>query len=241
MHQQLRVSRDIGEMAAYWGERKSCWRDAAADEFEALVHPSAMREGMGFEQHVVMTNVYFTEWVLFERPLVHGRTPLQIYIDRMAHSAGDDGWEAGGAAGREDRLAMLERLRQVERTQFFSRFAIVDKDETAGRIVLSDVRTGRGYVVHDAVVASCSRWREGTICERIACVDGIWQPVGQARLYDRAPAAAPGACDGEDDAREELLRERGMTYYLQLLRDVLGVDGRFAHSLKIVEERPGAA
>lgn len=221
MRHMTTLDRDILEMAEYWGERKTCWLDAASDEFQACVQPCSMSRERPTSRYVSMVNTYFTEWVLFERPLAYGRTPLQLYIDRVA-----DGVSSGAR----------DRLRQVERTQFFSRFAILEKDERLYRAVLSDVRTGRGYEVIDPVLCTTQRWRDGTIAERIACVDGVWRPVGQARLYDRAPAhhpyaVAPGEELGEGEASDAL----ASSYYLRLLRDVLGVEGRYASTLKFVE------
>lgn len=219
------IDRDILGFAEYWGARKACWLGAAAEEFERAVRPVAAQfEGLP-PQYVSMTNIYFTEWALFERPLIYGLTPLQLYIER---------------AGRALPAASLDRLRQVERTQFFSRFAIVEKDAASCRVHLADVRTGRAYGVVDPVVCSTDRWREGTIAERIACVDGVWRPVGQARLYDRAPAGRSGLDDAGDFGGEGRPRDEPDSYYLQLLRDVIGMDGRFSDTMRLVEVEPEA-
>lgn len=220
MHQLSAVDRDILDFVEYWGERKACWIDAASSEFEDYVHPFAMRMRSPSPRYLAMTNIYFTEWVLFERPLVYGRTPLQLYIGRSARTLPEDS---------------LDRLRQVEHTQFFSRFAIVEKDMAASRVRLVDVWTGSAYEVLDPVICSVERWREGTIAERIACVDGVWRPVGQARLYDRAPAGQSIQDDLGDHRDVGSQGEKVGSYYLRLLRDVIGADGRFSDTLKLVE------
>ncbi|MDO4436875.1 MAG: hypothetical protein Q4B77_02860 [Coriobacteriaceae bacterium] len=216
---------DIAAMAAYWGERTTCWRASAADEFEAFVQPLAMREADPDFDIIQMINMCFTEWVLFERPLHDGRTPLQLYIGRAPNCIGSEA---------------VERLRQVERTQFFSRFAILDKDSGAGVALLRDMRDDRVYDVHDPVLCEGRRWRDGTIAERIACVDGLWQVVGQARLYDRAlpkytEEDGPGELHEEDVGVPEIAHAG---FFLRFLRDVLGAEGRYTPSLRAVAFQP---
>ena len=84
MYQLSAVDRDILDFAEYWGARKARWIDAASSEFEEYVHPFAMRMRSPLPRYLAMTNIYFTEWALFERPLIDGRTPLQLYIEQSA-------------------------------------------------------------------------------------------------------------------------------------------------------------
>ena len=69
-------------------------------------------------------NLCFTEWVLFERPLRQGRTPLQLLWIMPP-----TGWIPHGSAveaGRAD-------------ADFFSRFAILSKDGESGMARLRNV------------------------------------------------------------------------------------------------------
>lgn len=130
----------------------------------------------------------------------------------------------------------VDHLRQIDETQFFARFAILDKEPETSRAMLLDVGTDRRYEVCDGALCKNARWRNGTIAERIACVDGLWQVVGQVHLYDRADPDAtrvdgPGALH-PDDLRAEDMCDAGL--FLRLVRDVLGVDGRYAPTLSMV-------
>ena len=215
------IEREVAQMAEHWGERKEGWRDAAADEFERIVMPACLYGPERDFRHLQMVNMCFTEWVLFERSLREGKTPLQLYIETPPEDAS---------------RSMVDHLKQVDGTQFFSRFAILDKDVEMGSAVLRDARTDRRYEVFDEVLCSNPRWRNGTIAERIACVDGTWRAVGQVHLYDRAD---PGetCVDGPGelhpgDPRYEQMRDAG--FFLRLTRDVLGLDGRYAPTISVM-------
>lgn len=215
------VERDIAEMVEYWAQRKVGWRQTAGEEFGSLVCPEALFAPESTLQQIQLANLCFTEWVMFERPLHDHRTPLELYVSEPP--------EALPAAARS-------RLRQVAGSQFFSRFAILDKDRDAGIVNLRDVRTGRTYDVLDRRLCGNSRWRAGTMAERIACVDGLWQIVGQARLYDRSATSAqrddgPGEVHPEDVGR--LPDTAAMSYFLRLVRDVIGIDGRYASTVRV--------
>lgn len=221
------IAREVAQMADYWGERRDSWRDEAADEFERIVMPACLREPDPDFRQIQMVNMCFTEWVLFERPLRGGDTPLRRFIDSGPLEMTDP---------------MSGRLMQIAETQFFSRFAILDKDPTGGRAVLRDVRTDRDYEVFDEILSSNPRWRNGTIAERIARVDGSWHAVGQVHLYDRViPDETRTDGPGEihpGDPRAEEMRKAG--FFLRLVRDVLGFDGRYAPTLSVISlERAG--
>lgn len=218
---------EVAQMADYWGERKEGWRDDAADEFERIVMPACLRDPDPDFRQIQLINMCFTEWVLFERPLREGKTPLRLYIDARPDGASEQ---------------MLDRLGQIDATQFFSRFAILDKDVERGRAVLRDVRTDRVYEVFDEALCLNPRWRNGTISERIARVAGSWHVVGQVHLYDRAAPEMTSA-DGPGDVHPDDLRAdemRAVGFFLRLTRDVLGLDGRYAHTLSVLSmERAG--
>ncbi len=264
-------------MAEYWGERREGWRDAAADEFERIVMPACLYGPEQDFRRLQMVNMCFTEWVLFERPLREGKTPLQLYVETPPEGTLESTvdhlrqidetqffarfeWVLFERPLREGktplqlyvetppegtlestvdhlrqidetqffaRFAILDKepetsraktplqlyvetppegtlestvdhLRQIDETQFFARFAILDKEPETSRALLLDVGTDRRYEVCDGALCKNARWRNGTIAERIACVDGLWQVVGQVHLYDRADPDAtrvdgPGA------------------------------------------------
>lgn len=218
MDEMTEVGHDIDRMCAYWIARKLDWRSKASEEFERLVCPQAFFELNPGRARLDAVNLCFTEWALFERPLRQGRTPLQLYVDHAP-----DGVDT----------ATVARLRQVEQTQFFSRFAILSKDGESGMARLRDVRTDRVYEVLDPYLCANGRWRDGTIAERLACVEGVWQVVGRARLYDRATPEqtahdGPGEAHPEDRGDPYL---RDASYFVRLVRDVMGLGGRFAPSL----------
>ena len=224
MDQVTQIEGDISRMASYWGARKARWRDAAGIEFEKIVRPFALYSDAPSREGIDAANMCFTEWALFDRPLERGRTPLQLYIER-----------------RPDGVADLEvaRLRQIEQSQFFSRFEIVSKDAASGCAVLRDVRTGRRYLVHDPFLCTNNRWQDGTIAERIGCVDDAWYVVGQARLYDHATPAqtehdGPGEIHPEDRG-DPILRDAG--FFLRLVRDVMGIEGRYTPTLSLFAEK----
>lgn len=178
------IEREVAQMAEYWGERREGWRDAAADEFERIVMPACLYGPEQDFRRLQMVNMCFTEWVLFERPLREGKTPLQLYVETPPEGTLE---------------STVDHLRQIDETQFFARFAILDKDPETSRAMLLDVGTDRRYEVCDGALCKNARWRNGTIAERIACVDGLWQVVGQVHLYDRADPDAtrvdgPGPC-----------------------------------------------
>ncbi len=215
------IEREVAQMAEYWGERREGWKGAAADEFERIVMPACLYGSERDFRQLQMVNMCFTEWVLFERPLREGKTPLQLYIETPPEGTSE---------------STVDHLRQIDETQFFARFAILDKEVDAGRALLLDMGGGRRYEVRDGALCKNARWRNGTIAERIACVDGLWQVVGQVHLYDRAAPDAtrvdgPGALHPDDRRADDM---RGAGLFLRLVRDVLGVDGRYVPTLSMV-------
>lgn len=209
------VRDDVNCMAAYWERRKMEFLDAAASEFDRYVKPASWYERDPSPRSIMLVNGLFTEWVLFERPMEQGRTPLELYIERRPAAMPQASWA---------------RLAEVRDTQFFSRFAICHKDLSTGMCILRDVRSGRRYDVFDEHLCSIDRWRDGTLAERIGCVEGEWRPVAQACLYDRAApddtaVDGPGEVHPEDEGK--LPQAMLDSYYLRLVRDTYGIDGRY--------------
>ena len=215
------VASDLSEMAQYWIARKAAFLDDAAREFERLVDPALSYEPDPAPNQIVAFNQAFTEWVLFERELRDGMTPLQLFVAERPVALSP---------------AAYDRLRCVEQSHYFSRFSIEDKDAARGVNVLVDTRSGCRYEVLDPHLAQTERWRDGVIAERIACVEGIWVGVGQLYLYDVASADATKG-DGPGEVHPEDLEcgvdTSQLSFCLRLVRDVVGTDGRYAHTMKI--------
>lgn len=204
----------VTAMATYWATRKHEFLWLAGDLFVGFVDP-ACRYGEEPLTTDEQLNAIFTEWVLYEFPFYDGRTLLKEYLVHPPH-----------AADERDR-ALLE---QVARTQFFSRFEIRAKDRSTGMCTLVDVQTARRYDVLDPHICTNDRWQTGTIARRIACVRGTWLPVGQTVFYDRAAphetaSDGPGCFHPEDRIRKPWAEQAG--FYLRLVRDILGIDGRY--------------
>ena len=215
---------DIDRMALYWTRHKDEIVCPACDEFAAYTRPKYLYEQDPLPEHIRAVNGYFTEWLIFERPTFEGdRTPLEHFVDKRPIAMPKRSWK---------------RLEQVAETQFFSRFAICEKDLGTSVSALADVENGKRYEVFDEHLCRVSHWRDGTIALRIACVDGEWLTVGQACLYDvAAPEVTaldgPGAIHPEEEAAlPDAMRE---SFYLRLIHDTLGIDGRYSATARFRE------
>ena len=211
----------VDAMAVHWQRRGGGFVGDAADEFCDLVDPACYHRADPDGRELELVSICFTEWLLFERALENGATPLEEFVRTRPAAMPERMWRALG---------------EVAATQFFSRFAILSKNETTGFCALEDARTGLRYDVYDPRLAAVDSWLDGTIGMRMAEVGGRWLAVGQARLYDRAMPSesaqdGPGEVHPEDagDMPEAMLR----SYYLRLLRDVIGYSGRYSKSARI--------
>lgn len=218
------VGDDLAQVAKFWMLRKFQFLEAAQTEFETIVDPALSYADEPEMGEILAYNTAFTEWLLFERPFRHGRSLLGCYVDEPPASATEPA---------------LRRLHQVEETQLFSRFTILDKDVATSMCSLADTRTDRRYDVYDPHLAETGRWRDGVIAERIAQVDDVWLGVGQMYLYDVAPARdvgpdGPGSVHVED--AEDGLDTSYFSFYLRLVRDTMGTAGRYTPSLKIMSD-----
>lgn len=213
------VEDELYEFARYWLLRKFQFIDVARDEFESVVEPVVWYEDRPSLERVEACNMAFTEWLLFEWRYEREKTLLELYLERK-----------GGSLSAETR----DRLCQIFDTQFFSRFKIAYKDVPTGILTLFDERTNKRYDVVDSGAVEVGHWQDGVLAERIACVDGVWVCVGQLHLYDVSPSSkvgadGPGAVHAED--LEEGFNTEHLSFYLRLLRDVMGANGRYSSSL----------
>lgn len=214
------VERDIRQMANYWLLRKFQFLDWTNEVFFSYIDPDCQLFDLEDDKQMILS-MCFTEWLLFECPLRDNLTPLELYLKERPMRVSQ---------------SSLDRLLQVRDTQFFSRFAILEKDASTGVSALRDVRTGRRYDVYDQHLCEVDHWKNGTIAERIGCIDGNWQIVGQVRMYDRAeaskvPADGPGELHSEDRETRPELQEA--SYFIRLVRDLLSPDGRYQDTLKV--------
>ena len=220
---------DVDQMAAYWMARKDELMGMTGDFFASLIDPAFAYEEEPDDLMSVQFNICYTEWLLFECKLLGGYTPLMAYVDQPPSYVDTDA---------------LDSLREVVRTQFFSRFAILEKRRRAGMATLRDVMDGRCYEVFDPHLCSIDGWKDGTIALRIARVDGVWQTVGQVCMYDRAPEAAtrrdgPGCVHEEDRDTRPYLSEMG--FFIRFVYDVFSIDGRYHHTMRLRQTDAGAA
>ena len=112
------LERDIEVFACYWERRKERFLDEVWEEFSLRVQPRAICDAGSLPHDIAFMNVAMTEWFLFERAYQDGLTPLEFYVEHgLEGIAGDT----------------ADRLRQVARTQLFSRFAICEKDAASAR------------------------------------------------------------------------------------------------------------
>ena len=74
---------------------------------------------------------------------------------------------------------------------------------------------------------------------RVACVDDVWLTVGQLYMYDIA-RLCDTAVDGPGSVHPEDLDDGfdtgQLSFYLRLVRDTMGAQGRYVKSLNIYEQ-----
>lgn len=208
------VDQALLEMALYWEQRKDEFVEPGNVLFFGFVDPAEFYDEppmLGFETLGMIS----TEWLLFEFAHFDGRTPLEEYVRNPPETASE---------------SSLRVLGQVARSQFFSRFEILDKDMERGVVTLSDVYGSKRYDVLDERACKIQHWSDGTLAQRIAYVDGSWRMVGKAHYYDRAAAAdtrvdGPGSFHPED----RILKPEAefASFYMRLMRDLIGIDGRY--------------
>ena len=200
------VGNDIADMAHFWMLRKFQFLEPAREQFEIIVDPWLSYCTEPSQNEIMAYNMAFTDWLLFERPYRHGKTLLELYVDEPPASLSP---------------ASLKRLEQVRDTQYFSRFGILDKDPASGMVVLKE------------------HWSDGAIAVRLACVDDVWLTAGQLYLYDIA-RLSDTAVDGPGSVHPEDLDDgfdtSCISFFLRLVRDIMGAQGRYVKSLNIYEQ-----
>lgn len=207
----------VHEITVYWADRQHEFAPQASEHFVSFVDPAYLYGEEPLLSPEVIGTI-FTEWLLFEYVLPNGMTPVEAFASKPPVAASAD---------------TRRIVRGIARTQFFSRFAILYKDQATKIATLRDVQTGRRYDVYDPRLCQTERWRTGTIGERLVHIDGTWTPVAPIRLYDRAAAEeatpdGPGCFHPEDILRKP--EAEHASFYLRLLRDIVGIEGRYRHT-----------
>lgn len=230
MHIFEDVERDIRRVYERWADRSADYFERSRMEYERYVRPAASFAERVTRQEMELINLTYTEWFLFEYELRDGLTPLECFVAQPPESAP---------------TSCVNRLRQVAETQRFLRCAILEKSPEAGDVLLEDLGSGEAYLVQAPVAARRDSWRDGSLAIRIARVGGSWLHVGKTMLYDRAPPAlvtpGPGEPDGSavviaktDEGWGFVHREWSSSYFLNFLRDVIGIDGAYSESFRVV-------
>lgn len=220
----IMVGRDLARVAAYWSVHAEAPFTAASEEFLRFVEPRMRAARAQGADDAERASTCYTEWLLFDRPSFQGSTLLECYAAEPP---------------RDAPVAMVARVRQVARTQFFSRFAVKYQDPLSGFVIMRDLADGQRYHVLDPAVASDPAWATGTVSERIGCVDGTWLMVGRVRLHDRASPAesvldGPGALHNEDLVVKPEAVNAGV--FLRMVRDVIGSNGRYCELTSFAHE-----
>ena len=205
------VGNDIADMAHFWMLRKFQFLESAREQFEIIVDPWLSYCEEPSQNEIMAYNMAFTDWLLFERPYRHGKTLLELYVDEPPASLSP---------------ASFKRLEQ-------------DKDPASGMVVLKDTHTDHGFDVYDPHIVQKEHWSDGAIAVRLACVDDVWLTAGQLYLYDIARLSdtaidGPGAVHPED--LEDGFDTSRISFFLRLVRDIMGAQGRYVKSLNIYEQ-----
>lgn len=223
------LDKDLFAVFRRWEDREAEYFERSRLAFEEAVRPAAYYERKPDPRFIVQANMAYTEWFLFEFGLAGGKTPLELFVERPPDGT---------------RAERLGRLEQVAQTQRFSRFAIRDKRVETGELGVVDLRTGERLVVRNERACQMRTWRDGTLGQRIARVEGEWLLVGQTLLYDRAsyePLSERGPGDLEGmiavamgpEGPTFVPREPTGSYFLDVLRDVIGIDGPYRSTLRL--------
>lgn len=208
------VQEDVADVFERWADRDAPYFETSRLLFEYLVMPAAEYLESPPESLLEQTSLAYTEWLLFEYPIDGLHTPIELYA--MMPS----GMVSEGRAGR---------IEQVARTQRFSQFALGEKNPREGTVRVRDVNTGDELELCCPDAATRHRWKMGLLGARIALVNGSWVCVGGVKFYDRAPDADPSLRDRPTD-----IDCVTGSFYLDLLRETIGIDGAYFDSLNLV-------
>lgn len=75
---QQKVDDDICSVFMRWADNEAPYFTEASDLFADLVRPAVMLQANPTMADLIEMNLSFTEWFLFEYPLLHGLTPVEL-------------------------------------------------------------------------------------------------------------------------------------------------------------------
>ncbi len=214
---QQRVEDDVCSVFLRWADRETPYFDEASDLFAELVRPAVMVQDNPQVADVLQMNLSFSEWFLFEYPLLRGLTPLEL----CASEAGVFGADAN------DRII---RLSQVADTQRFSQFSVLKAGEQ-GVLWLKDLIWGDEIELYQPDIARARDWGRSVLGLRAAKVDGIWLQVGKCCFCDKAPEVDHKEVQAPTKIRSEVSTG---SLFLDLLRETIGSDGLYTPEARVV-------
>lgn len=222
------IQQELSDMAMYWQLRKFQFLERASDEFDwATGGPHELRAPEFQFQKAY--NLIFTEWLLFERVLWAGKTPVELYA---------------AMTPVKPHSQAIDHMQQIAATHFFSTFVLSHLRPAKGLVHLRDVFSGEEYEVKSACMAYAQKWRQGTVSLRIAQVDGTWYDIAQIHFHDKADFKEVngntfGVVHPEDEDIADELNDMG--FFARFARDVMGGGRREPQCLRITEHDPNEA
>lgn len=174
--------------------------------FETFVDPEVCHALERDAQAEMQCDMAFTEWMLFDFEPDAGMTLMK-------------------RAARRNR-----EFSEFTKTQFYSRFWVIEQHPKKGWSILRDTSTNIDYRVYDETIAQRRKWRKGTLGVRIARVKGVWYTAGQVYLHDNAKSKPqpPSKDKGKRRCNDPLA-------FLINVEQVIGHCGSYRESARIEE------
>lgn len=212
----------VGGVGEYWKEHHKQSYEQAQEEFMSEVDPYVAYLEYPSEEDILLANMVFSEWLVFDYDAGGGKTPLALYAEMLLRQ-GD--FERGSL------------LTQLAGTQLFSEYWVMWQGRDRGTSLLVDAFSKKRYQLVDDLVAHHESWANGLLGLRMAQIDGSWYFVGQLPFHDRYPRKE----DYSDPSELVALHPEGVraltsaegVRYLDCARELLGVKGRFLSSVEL--------
>lgn len=174
--------------------------------FETIVDPEACHALQRDPDAEMQCDMAFTEWMLFDFEPEPGMSLIK-------------------RAARKNR-----EFAEYAKTQFYSRFWVIEQHPKKGWSLLRDTFTNVDYRVYDDTIARRRKWRKGTLGIRIARVKGVWYAAGQLYLHDNAKSKPQPACKEKHKGP----RNNPLAFIVNV-EQVIGHTGSFRESAWIEE------
>lgn len=260
---QQKVDDDICSVFMRWADNEAPYFNEASDLFADLVRPAVMLQSNPSTADLIEMNLSFTEWFLFEYPLLRGLTPVEL-------CAAEAGLDDGGVGP----LSELEGVRCELSTSHFSLHGVLHYAGSASSPVPHDAGACGGASSTDRAirlsqVADTQRFSQ--FCIRKVGEDGLVTlhdlvygdeielrqtdiantPEWRHCVFGLRVAKVDGAwlqvgkscfCDKAPDTKcgrgsdPEAARVRPDTgsLFLDLLRETIGIDGFYTPEARVV-------